>query len=231
MPRQPFTKICFKERSQWSIGGPNAITLPDFNSIIGKCITVWSEVEQQMAVLLSVLMKANTEPAIAVFLTLRGGAAQRDALKAAAESVLNEKELDLFEAIMIIQKSVEVQRNDLAHGIFGMSDDISDAVLWIESKEIARFTVEMLGKEPHFTGTEHAELTKKIYVYKMQDLKELAKDIYQVWKLLFEFIGYLRRPFQPSIPKTQDEIYRQLCSEPRVQDTLRQMHESRKNKP
>jgi hypothetical protein len=66
------------------------------------------------------------------------------------------------------------------------------------------------------TGSEHDELAKHMFVYKKTDLEAVFLEMQALWKIIFDFVGYLRRPLQPSIAETADEIFLRLCNEPRI---------------
>jgi hypothetical protein len=83
----------------------------------------WSYVDWQMAILLSALMKANSEASIAIFLTLKNAQAQREVLVAAAEMTRTGRNREIFDAIMLIYGGLQSQRADIAHGIFGAIND------------------------------------------------------------------------------------------------------------
>ena len=120
MARQPLAK---KYPSVKPSFGPGFLEdRPHAAAIIARCIALWSDVEAEMARLLATLLQANTEPVVAVFLSIQSSRAQSDALNAAAEVVLNESDYELFGAIMSVARSVEKDRNDLAHGQYGGSD-------------------------------------------------------------------------------------------------------------
>ena len=48
--------------------------------LLAECIAVWSQVEAQLAIMLSAIMKAETGITAAVFLSIRNSRAQREAL-------------------------------------------------------------------------------------------------------------------------------------------------------
>jgi hypothetical protein len=86
MPRQPLPR---KYREGEWILGPDALSRrPVLASIIGRCLALWSDADLQMAVLLSILMKANADAAVAVYQILRRSAPRYASLTAAAEVTL-----------------------------------------------------------------------------------------------------------------------------------------------
>jgi DNA invertase Pin-like site-specific DNA recombinase len=78
---------------------------PELAALIARSCAAWSYVEAEMAVLLGVLLGANSDAAIAVYQTLRRATARVSAIKAAAQIVLNSKENELLGAVLHIHQS------------------------------------------------------------------------------------------------------------------------------
>jgi hypothetical protein len=186
----------------------------------------WSNIELQMALLLGVLLSATNEATVAVYLSLRASRVRQDALNAAASTVLSGNVLELYQAIMDFHASVEAPRNDLAHGCFGVMDDMPEAILWMEANHVANFMLNFWNKIEHSTPTgppiptsqqERDQIQEKnldhMFVYKKRDLETLLADIERLWRTLGSFIYFLRNARPPG-------IYKQLCDEPHVKAAL-----------
>src|ERR1700730_15171009 len=134
-----------------------------------------------------------------------------------SQSRCSEAERELFAAIQIVHKGIEAQRNDLAHGCYGSIRAIADALLWVETKHMTNWTISVWNKDANNarTGLEHDELARHMFVYKKTDLEAIFQEMQVIWQIIFDFIGYLRRPLQPSIAETADEIFLRLCNGPR----------------
>src|SRR5262245_31662135 len=105
MPRQPLPK---RYHEGWDLG-PGAISKrPALASIVGRCLGLWSDAELQMAVLLSILMEAeHADAAVAVYLELRRSTPRYAALTAAANATLNERDKELFGAVLYVYQAAE----------------------------------------------------------------------------------------------------------------------------
>jgi hypothetical protein len=68
------------------------------------------------------LLKTN-EAAVALFLAIRASRTKRQVLSSVARLLLKDQELDAFEALLVAYGSLERQRSDLAHGLFGHAED------------------------------------------------------------------------------------------------------------
>ena len=132
MPRQPlFTLVRPEDDVSYSIGqGPHLIDdAKECTRLIGCCLASWADVQVQLSTLLSVLLKSHSDAAFAVYLTLRTARERVEMIEAAAKVTLIGRDLELFEAMILALKSVEKERNDLAHGIFGYYPKLGDALL------------------------------------------------------------------------------------------------------
>jgi hypothetical protein len=224
MPRQPLP--INRRRSAYSIASLGMERRPEIASLIGQCLMHWSNIELQMALLLGVFLNATNEAAVAVYLSLRAGRVRQDALNAAANAVLSGEVFELYRAIVDFHTSVETQRNDLAHGCFGVMDDIPEAVLWMEPRHVADFMLNFWNKIEHSTPTgppiptsqqERDQIQQKhvnrMFVYGTKDIEKLLIDIERLWRTLGSFIYFLRN-------SRATEIYQKLVNEPHVKAAL-----------
>jgi hypothetical protein len=222
-PRQPLRMKYPKAFTTFGIGALEH--RPECAQVIARCITYWTYVETELARLLAQILKANTDPAVAMFLSLRNARAKRDAINAAAQFTLEEKDYDLFLALMQYKDAVESARNDLAHGVFGVSSAIPNGIVWIS-------TTDYTTRQTHFHGLggisdEMAtSLRKKQFVYEIGDLETIARDIEDLHNQIMSFIGYLWSDDQAFRARR----YPQLCNEPRLKKELALLHQRRKNK-
>jgi len=219
MARQPLAEKL--RRGSWALGIDAIQTRPNCMALIGACLTAWPFIETQMASLLGILLRAHSEGAMAVYLTIRTGRARRDALDAAAEAFLEGPDLRLYRAILNIYAAAESERNALAHGCYGVHYQIQDGVLWIETKYQPRESLAMLTSEVH--GQEHSgsesnyRLACRMYVYRERDLEAVRDLILNTNRILHGFnFEYLR----PSGIFPRDVKYKELTEMPMVRDAL-----------
>ena len=229
MPKQPFLPKYSK--SNLTYGPGNIKNRPKIAEAVGRCIMTWSYVDWQMAMLLAAMMKANSEASIAIFLTLKNARAQREVLVAAAEMTLSGPPREMFDAIMLLYGSLQSQRADLAHGMFGDISSTSDGVMaWIETKNLSKDWIERFhGPNPKNTPLEQDDrLAQKraSYVYTLSDLERLENDIMELWGIAFAFATKLNNPDSPRAATTLET----LCSVPQMERALSQIRD-RQNKP
>lgn len=227
MPRQPLLPVYKKLTYRFT---PDSLLLrPDFATVIGQCVALWTQTEVQMGYLLSAIMHSNTEAAVAVFMSIRNSKAQRDAMTAAAEATLTGDNFDLFGAILNFYRSVETQRNDLAHGIFGHCDENSEVIVWIDPKHQTQLVVKLLAALKRAEKVEDVDLSddamnRATYVYRLKDIKSVLEDIQDVYNAVFKFAAYLREPEAPLCAR----LFRQIYELSQIQRELEMIRKGRK---
>lgn len=224
MPRQPLkTKY---PHANPTFGPGFLEDRPKAASIVARCIALWAEVETQLAHLLATMLRANEEPAIALFLALRNSRAQYDVLNAVAEVTLNEADKKLFDALMSYRSSVEKERTALAHGCFGGLNEIEDGVVWIESLHRTQHTMRVSANG--VTDEAMDWLRSKTYVYELGDLETIAQDTEDLYTQLGFFRGYLwsYQESAPDGPAWRENRYKELCAAPRVAQALQQLRKN-----
>lgn len=181
-------------------------------AIVGRIITSWADIEIQCARLLAEMLGTDIPAAAAVFSSLRSSRAQYDALAAAAGAVLNERDLELFEAHMARRASLEKVRNDLAHGCFGVSVAIPDHIVWVAQADYIEF----------FTNNRDSEsFRKRLFVYELGTIERIAQEITEYHTQLGFFIGYLYARRDGSRGSSfRDLRYPQLCIQPHIRQAL-----------
>lgn len=194
MPRQPYLPT-FAHLS-YSVGALVLKDRPELCAALGRLLTIWSFVDNDMGNLFGLLLGTNSDAAFEVFLCLRRVSHQREALLAAATHRLSGKDLAAFDAILAVYGSLETQRNALAHGCFGVCVDDPDVLFWIEMKHHVHFQTEVFSKEAAgvIDVDPHARLKQHIYVYRRSDLDELYSQMEELWWAVFYFMGYVRNP-------------------------------------
>src|SRR5574341_660825 len=187
MPRQPLTKRYPKVKPTF---GPGFLEdRPQAAALVARCIALWTEVEAEEARLLATMLRANTEPAVALFLALQSSRVQYAVLDAVAKVVLNGSDYDLFSALMKYRESVEKERNALAHGRFGGAPEIKEGVLWIDAIDLSEHMVRVNATGVTDEAVDHVR--SKTFVYELGDFETIARDIENLHDQLSFFIGYL----------------------------------------
>jgi hypothetical protein len=232
MPRQPYP-LSYPPPI-YGIAHPERMT--KMAEAVGHCIMMFSYVDWQMALVLAAIMKADSEASIAIFLSLRNARAQRDVLIAASEMALFDKDKEAFEAILTVYGSLQAQRADIAHGIFGLAPKTKDEAAWIQTKDLSKHWIDKfhrpgtplsdLGlKDDEKEQREQKKLIERSSIYKVTDLEQLARDIKGLWEATFHFYIHLR--YGPGPAGT--EPFQRLCNVPQIAQELARMRDLRNN--
>ncbi len=216
--RKPLWKAYPKAKATFGVGYIE--DRPAAAAIVARIITSWADVEVQCARLLAELMGTNIPAAAAVFGSLRSSRAQHDAISAAATAVLDSQDLELFAGYMARRSSLEKERNDLAHGCYGVSVGIPDHIVWASQAEYLAFT----------TGRGDPELfRKKQFVYELGTLERIAQEFAEYFQQLGFFTGYLAaRMGGVRSAEFRTERYSQLCNQPHIRQALERVRTAKK---
>jgi hypothetical protein len=213
---QPYLPTFSDKR--YSVGFEALKERPAFTSAIGRCISVWSYVDNELGGLFGILLGTDSEAAHRVFVILRRWSHQRDALDAAAEGRLSNDEMAVYRSLIVEYKGLEAQRNELAHGCFGVCPDDEDLLFVIGVRHHVLWQADILPK--HLKGEipvdSHEGLKQHMCVYRMSDLDALYRQMMQLCWDMFYFNGYLREPHNSG----RLAEFRKLFESPRIQQHI-----------
>jgi hypothetical protein len=150
--------------------------------LAGLAMTVIHRHAQLEALLLETfiqLMGGNKTAAAAIYLSLETNSAKQKAITALATSTIQPLLGKVLIAIVKQAKSCQKQRDALAHGLWGISREIPNALLLVEAKK--------------FFTTDNAAMNDHIYVYRESDFLKLAESTGKVISFLLEFKLHISR--------------------------------------
>ena len=101
---------------------------------VATVTTRWTLVEVQLGLLLGCIADAPSESAVAMFLALTSTPAKRGALDAAAEATNNNQIRTILRDVMKDVKAVGKKRNDIVHGVWGVSEKYPSDLVLCETK-------------------------------------------------------------------------------------------------
>jgi hypothetical protein len=203
--------------------GPTSIEeRPECAVIIARCVSLWSYIEADLALLLSAVLRIGTGPAVAMFLAIQSGRTQLDVLTAAAKIELTASDYELFDAIMNVRHAVEKERNNLAHGLIGESMIVKEGILWISQRDLTEHTARVWyeGLDPVDSSITKAHT----FVYEPEDLETIAQNM----EWLHQVIGVFRGYISSENAQWRAARYHQLCADPRIAKELSRMRRSEK---
>lgn len=228
MPRQPLKRVIpLKDKPKLFFGIACPEQRPQLATIVGKILLAWPHVESHMAVVLGQILGTDSEPALAVYEILRRSSNQRDAIEIAAKIKLSTRDQELLSAILGIHKSVEADRNALAHGHLGWTDALPDALLWITAPDYIRLILHAhngtLGPE----AESYELLSERTYVYSISDLSKISTEVRDIWSAWLHFGTMLMTLFRFQL--SADKEYDELCGQSRIARELEALRQQ--NKP
>jgi len=212
----PLSKV---SRDAPVVFGVNALEQrPDMARRIGLIVSAWSYVEHAQALLLAKLLGTKARIAVAIWEKLTSAAlAKREVLQAAAEAVLPDEDLLLFNALMALVRSRAKERNTVAHGMWAYSATLSDALLLIPSNDIldmrasaSRHPVEAVRRR------RSPLLFDSVMVYTASDFDRIYARIFTVQQDLEVFRELVDGP-----PEQHGEIRQRLSRAPEILEFLR----------
>lgn len=193
MPRQPFLRA--RPNAHYYINQNCMADRPDMSALIARCLTLWSQIEVEMSLILAALLDTRSDAAVAVYLSIQNARSQRDALNSAANVRLAGRDLALFKAVMNIHKSSNGERNDLAHGIFGIVSDTNDELIWCPSTKFAAWITRANQKVWNLENDPdpHAPLRNELFIYTKVDLEQM----FNRFSFVFDVVTRLHMALSP----------------------------------
>lgn len=215
MPRQPFLRA--RPGAHYYINQNCMADRPEMAAIIAHCLTLWSQIDVEMSLILAALLDTRSDAAVAVYLSLQNARAQRDALSSAADVALTGQALDLFKAVLNTHKSSSGERNDLAHGIFGIVSDTVDELIWCPSAKFAAWMTRANQKawNLEFDPDPHAPLRNELFIYRKSDLEHIL----QRFNFVFDAVTRLHMSLSP-IQGSADFGRNWLLAQPQIRAEL-----------
>lgn len=225
MPRQPF--LPGFSNSNLVFGPAHIARKPKIAEAIGRCVVTWSYNEWLMALLLAAIMKANSRASVAIFLSLKNYRTQKDVLEAAANATLQDEDRDIFDAILIQYGSLQSQRADLAHGIFGHADieGHEEIIPWIEAKDLSQDWLDQFHSGQARSSTNKSDnLRQKLRAstYSLNDLERMENDMRQLFKSQLLFYTHLNLPSEMNASTMRDD-----CKLPHMANALSRVRDRR----
>jgi hypothetical protein len=196
---------------------------------IATSLAMWSVTEAGLGRLLTVIMGAQARPSLAMFGALTSNAAKVATVKAAARSILPEKELEMFEAISPLLDRAAAQRHKFAHHIWGVSEDVPDALLLVDPMHSLGFTVDVnehvFARLRDWSLEAETSVPKfpidKVFVYRAADFDRYIKETATAGTLLH----YLCLIVDPALGG--ERVHPLLEEEPEFQTALSRLRQAR----
>lgn len=188
---QPLSKVRPIRQSVWMA---NSIShRPELANMVMEAIASWSLTELYLGETLSHFLGADPHIGLAMYLSISSAEARRAALDGAARAALSDDDLALFNRVLKAIKPVRDRRNDFAHGCWGYSSELPNALLWADAKDMivhdARLMKPRKGDKPIVVPA--SGLPESTMVYRAADLKGDLSDAHHAHNCAFLLLSGL----------------------------------------
>jgi hypothetical protein len=126
---QPLSKV--RAKATVSLHFEHSANKPELTVLVAGIVARWAWIEHDLNILLLHILRAEAKPALAMFSILTNPRLQMNAVNAAAEAVLSYDQSEIFAAAMLAVDSVQLDRNRLAHWVWGTSPELPDCLLLV----------------------------------------------------------------------------------------------------
>lgn len=218
MPPQPLSNV--RTNAKLKVHSKSLERRSDLAPFIAKIIAGWALVEVGIGTMLSFILEAEFAATAAMLYSLRSSSAQIDAVAAAGKAKLTGRDLEMFEAVLIIARAAAKKRNAIAHHVWAHSDELPDALLLVEPQAYVNHFVELHSKIAtksfHHPWKLLAPDPEHVFVYREKEFDEIIAEIYAVQRCVVFASFHLD-------PKVDGDYYQELCEEPLIADALERM--------
>jgi len=157
-------------RFSWS---PNAIDdRPELALWIPKITTNWTVVEVLQGMVLAILVKAEMQSAVAMYLALTGAASRNAVLRAAGNHTLDDDDYKTLDTLIMDSGKVQKQRNGVVHCMWAVTDEHPDALIWSPPQEQIQHIARVLSKT-----VSALEDSPQYFVWKESDFQSVQGKI------------------------------------------------------
>jgi hypothetical protein len=163
------------------------LSRPQLASHIVVITQMWTNVDHDLGFLLAVMTGAEAQSAIIIYNALVSNQVKADALKAVARYRLNSEHLKELESLLSKYRKISVERNNIVHGRWGISDEIQDAIFLIDTRWQLRsattlVTIDLNKKDKDFVGD------FEVMIYKESDFIDTESRISNLNDNISKFI-------------------------------------------
>lgn len=197
---------------------------PEIGKLVAEAIAQWSEMEYLQGSTLAMIIDAEPQTAVAMYLSLSAAHARESLLDSAARTKLSVREYDVFCAVMAHVKSVSTQRNKLAHWCWATSPDIPpNTLLLMDPVCKIHLQVGVMAAPVRLDLPDPGD----VLFVRTDDVKRIVRDIVQARNYLGRISGYL---WKANPPSKRVELRQSLSNEPAIRQFLENLENGRAKK-
>lgn len=151
---------------------------PDLAIRIAIVANSWATLEAAAASCLGVIMRAEAQGTIAILSKISTATARAQAIREIAKATLPEPQLKQLNAMMKKFESLAKQRNDVVHGMWGVSGQHPAALVWAPTQIISSSMLASVDHAIAGTTDEFLEKQKATFVlYNADKFDDLITEI------------------------------------------------------
>jgi hypothetical protein len=165
---------------------------PELVPMIMDTINLWSRTEYEWASVLVGLLHADPATGIAMYQKVASSDSRRQMVLAAAAVGLSQLDSIFVQATMAAIKEARETRNSFAHYIWGESNDLPDALLLVDAKQLTGCDVQIAQQvREAFKGaggiiTPPEIDMSQVMVWKKPDFQRAVRDGREALRLVYE---------------------------------------------
>jgi hypothetical protein len=225
VPGQPLSK--FSKGKGLNFGPPSSWKRPLLLKYVMLVIEHWSTTELRLLLILRHCLGGDPTIAAEMLLAIENQNIQRTVIMTATKAVLPKDDWPLVEAAFMSMNASRNVRNRFAHHIWGVADDMPDALLLLDPKDMAILMAQlvkqaainkMAGKEPAPVDIDDILDRSKVMVWREKDFQlecDIAHRASTITDVISKFI------FMTKNGQSADSIRQSLLSDPLIQERLR----------
>jgi hypothetical protein len=169
---------------------------PELAVYVARVATGWSHVEKFYGYLVVQLLGAHAHAGMRMYKALSGSASQTAVLRAVARDRLPQPMMDELEDLLRRTRKAAGKRNDVVHGLWEISDELPDALVWCDSADSllshsefwAGWLSRDLGDRISWATREFKGKGPRYLVYEKQDFQQILDEIQSVLARLMTFL-------------------------------------------
>lgn len=149
-------------------------------SFMAQILSMWTEMESEMAQVLGKMADTDAHTAMIIYTAVSNEGAQKAMLQGLARNKLKQADLEALESILSEIRDVGTDRNKIAHGVWGISDDYEDAVFYSNPRDFLLVLSEIHSAFQRGENKKVDELNKKWpnpIGYKKEDFIKISAEI------------------------------------------------------
>ncbi len=162
---------------------------PNLAAHVAVIASLWTKVEIELGKLI-IFVSGNPKEGAATFNALKSAGSRGDVIRAIAQLRLDKDEIKQLEDLLKEYRRIAGERNDIIHNLWGISDDMPEALLRVNAEEIISNLAHVVasfyrgGTPPQAAFREKRPIP---VVYKGKDFIETEKRITSLVSKIHQF--------------------------------------------